>query len=144
MALAAKRPCAQFGCRELVPHGVKHCTKHSKDNSALNARRAYDRDRDSQDHRRIYGLAVWSKLRMMKLRQDPYCELADLCVKRTGRPAAASVVDHIKSVQERPDLSLDMDNLRSCCKPCHDKRTATEQGFAQTKTDPEPPQSTTD
>jgi 5-methylcytosine-specific restriction protein A len=129
MATAALKPCKQFGCTGLVKSG--YCPKHEKNNSSLRQRREYDRERNQQDHRAIYKTARWSRLRQMKLRQDPFCELADLCVKRTGHPAPATVVDHIEGTAERPDLAYDMDNLRSACKPCHDSRTARDQGFAK-------------
>jgi 5-methylcytosine-specific restriction protein A len=115
--------------------GGNRCPKHSKQASdeTIRQRREYDRQRNTEEHRAIYKSARWIRLRKMKLRESPFCELEDLCVKRTGRPAPAMVVDHIESVQDRPDLAYDWDNLRACCKPCHDSRTAKEQGFAQEK-----------
>jgi 5-methylcytosine-specific restriction protein A len=131
MPTAALRPCKQFGCTGLVKRGVGYCPKHEQNNSTLRQRREYDRQRNQQYHRQVYKSARWAKLRMMKLRQDPFCEIADLCVKRTGHPGVATVVDHIEGTAERPDLAYDMDNLRSSCKACHDSRTAKEQGFAK-------------
>jgi 5-methylcytosine-specific restriction protein A len=43
-----------------------------------------------------------------------------------GTIRAAEVVDHIRTIRDRPDLRLDHANLRSLCKPCHDARTARE------------------
>ena len=34
-------------------------------------------------------------------------------------PRRATMVHHIKSIEERPDLALDLDNLRSLCSECH-------------------------
>ncbi|HFR4577697.1 TPA: HNH endonuclease signature motif containing protein, partial [Streptococcus suis] len=31
-------------------------------------------------------------------------------------------VDHIQTIEDRPDLALDIDNLRTLCRHCHDKR----------------------
>ena len=130
-ALRAKRTCNAPLCPALVSSPDRYCLKHQTNNATLNQRREYDRQRSQEDHRAIYRTARWSKLRQMKLRHNPFCELEDLCVKRTGHPAVATVADHIESVQARPDLAFDMDNLRSCCKPCHDARTARDQGFAK-------------
>lgn len=47
----------------------------------------------------------------------------------TGAPVAH--VDHIQSVAERPDLRLERSNLRVLCEPCHNARTARDQGFAR-------------
>jgi 5-methylcytosine-specific restriction protein A len=129
MATAAFKPCKQFGCTGLVKSG--YCEKHQTNNSSLRQRREYDRERNQQFHRQVYKSARWAKLRQMKLRASPFCELADRCVQRTGHPAVATVVDHVEGTAERPDLAYDWDNLRSCCKSCHDARTAKDQGFAK-------------
>ena len=31
--------------------------------------------------------------------------------------------DHIIPIEERPDLRLDLDNMRTLCSPCHGART---------------------
>lgn len=53
------------------------------------------------------------------------------------RDASAAVpcahVDHIVSVRERPDLRLDRSNLRLLCEPCHNARTARDQGFGKAR-----------
>jgi 5-methylcytosine-specific restriction protein A len=113
--------------------GGNHCEAHITDTARDRARKQYDVNRVGAEHRGIYSSKRWRSLRQMKLNQDPFCELADLCVKRTGHPAPATVVDHIKAVIDEPDLAYEWTNLRSCCKPCHDSRTAREQGFAKTK-----------
>jgi 5-methylcytosine-specific restriction enzyme A len=132
-AMRARKPCRKQGCPALVGD-EGYCEKHiTTDNTHARTRRAYDLDRVGAEHRTIYSSKRWRSLRRMKLDADPFCEMKDLCVMRTGHAAPASVVDHIKSVIEHPELAYDFDNLRSCCKPCHDSRTAKEQGFARTK-----------
>lgn len=69
--------------------------------------------------------AAWRRLRLAFLEQNPLC----LFCADTGRTVAASVVDHIITIAERPDLRLDWSNLRPLCKPCHDRHTAREQAF---------------
>lgn len=52
--------------------------------------------------------------------------------KREATPATpVAHVDHIESIADRPDLRLDRTNLRVLCEPCHDRRTARDQGFAR-------------
>ena len=62
----------------------------------------------------FYRSPEWRKVRLEVLADSPYC-----CV--CG--AVANTVDHIKPLRERPDLALDRGNLRSMCKPCHEKRS---------------------
>ena len=35
--------------------------------------------------------------------------------------------DHIIPIEERPDLRLDLDNMRTLCSPCHGARTMRDQ-----------------
>jgi 5-methylcytosine-specific restriction protein A len=131
-AMRARKPCKKQGCPALVGD-EGYCEKHVTHDTHARTRRAYDLSRVGAEHRGIYSSKRWRSLRRMKLDADPFCEMKDLCVMRTGHAAPASVVDHIKSVVEHPELAYDFDNLRSCCKPCHDSRTAKEQGFAKRK-----------
>lgn len=50
-----------------------------------------------------------------------------------GRLVPATVVDHIHPIQQRPELRLVTQNLRSLCKRHHDQRTAREQGWGRSK-----------
>lgn len=89
---------------------------------------AKDRDRRSASARG-YDRA-WQRLRRAKLAADPLCE-CEGCQAGVVRITPAQVVDHVRSVRERPDLRLDWSNLRSMAKRCHDRRTAREQAFGR-------------
>lgn len=71
------------------------------------AKRGYDR--------------AWRRLRRLKLQLSPLCE-CDRCLS-AHTVALAEVVDHIIPIAERPDLRLDLSNLRSMTKRCHDHHT---------------------
>lgn len=68
--------------------------------------------------------ADWRKLSRVFRKRHPICATPDC-----GRPSQET--DHILSVKDRPDLRLVWSNLRAYCKPCHSRRTATDQGFAR-------------
>lgn len=52
--------------------------------------------------------------------------------KREATPTApVAHVDHIESIADRPDLRLERSNLRVLCEPCHNARTARDQGFGR-------------
>ena len=57
-----------------------------------------------------------------KLAADPLCEL---CLAK-GNVAQAEEVDHIKPVNQYPELRLVYDNLQSLCVTCHSKKTREE------------------
>lgn len=69
--------------------------------------------------------ADWRRCRAAFLLKHPLC----LFCETAGRVEEATVVDHIISIEDRPDLRLDWSNLRPLCKPCHDRRTARDQAF---------------
>lgn len=58
---------------------------------------------------------AWAKLRPVVLYRDRYeCQIkGPLCTHR------ATEVDHIQPHAERPDLRLELSNLRAACKPCN-------------------------
>jgi len=63
---------------------------------------------------------AWRRTRDLKLKRDPLCE--DCLENEFVEPAVE--VHHVIKIAERPDLRLDIDNLRSLCKTCHSIRTA--------------------
>lgn len=82
--------------------------------------REYEQARGSPS-KRGYG-RDWQRVRAEHLKMEPVCRF---CRER-GDVVAAEVVDHIKTIEERPDLRLVHDNLRSLCLTCHNTRTAIE------------------
>jgi len=61
------------------------------------------------------------------LRRDKY--LCQRC-KRYGRMRQATVVHHIKHLDEYPELALDPSNLVSLCADCHNKEHPEKAGKA--------------
>ncbi|WP_366881176.1 HNH endonuclease [Halothiobacillus sp.] len=59
-----------------------------------------------------------------------YLSLHPLCAacQRHDRTVAASVVDHIKPHKGNRELFWDEHNWQGLCKPCHDVKTAREDG----------------
>ena len=95
--------CVHAGCPSLmpVPPQTEHLRKRQLDRNRLSAsKRGYGRD--------------WQRVRKLKLQAHPLCEPC----KARGKLVPATTVNHIKAIEERPDLRLDLANLRSCCKPC--------------------------
>lgn len=68
--------------------------------------------------------AAWRALRASHLGEHP------LCVKcgERGLTVAATEVDHIRAHRGDDTLRLDAGNLRSLCKSCHSRKTATVDG----------------
>jgi len=74
-------------------------------------------------HARGYD-GEWRKVAAAYLREHPVC----VHCERTGRVVAAREVDHIKPHKGDMQLFWDESNWQALCKPCHSKKTATEDG----------------
>jgi 5-methylcytosine-specific restriction enzyme A len=85
-------------------------------------KRAFDRTRPGA-RARGYD-ADWLPVRARVLQHSPLC-----C--EPGCLEAATEVDHVQSVRDRPDLRLAEFNLRTFCKRHHSARTARDHGFAR-------------
>lgn len=106
---APATPCVHPGCGEYAVRAGR-CAEHAT---------AAERQRGTTKERGYAG--TWPKLRAMKLRRDPMCEIETHCGKGLGRsdPDRATEVDHIIPISQRPDLRLVWSNLQSACKPCN-------------------------
>ena len=117
MPQSAPKPCNHPGCGLLVRDGTARCPKHKK----LEAK-AHDTRRGSA-HERGYSVA-WQRARAGFLKSHPLCKTH----AESGELVVATVVDHIKPHKGDKDLFWDHANWQSLCKPCHDRKTATEDG----------------
>ena len=102
-------PCNRSGCPTLVRRGK--CLKHSRQE-----RQRYEAGRVRDP---FYSSSPWRNLRATILEEQPYC-----CECGT----TANTVDHIVPRSERPDLSMEPNNLRSYCARHHNAKTARQDG----------------
>ena len=75
------------------------------------------RTRESQEG--FYNSKAWKKIRDQRRRENPICQECE----RNGIIRRMNVVDHIKPIDEAPELALDYDNTQSLCTPCHVRKT---------------------
>ncbi len=112
MPTRAPKPCVHPGCRRYAADRGR-CAEHAREQDARRgsaASRGYD--------------SKWRRAREQYLRENPLCvtHLADEHV------VAASVVDHIVPHKGDSKLFWSRSNWQALCKPCHDRKTATEDG----------------
>ncbi|MET3109742.1 HNH endonuclease [Salinicoccus halitifaciens] len=111
-----KKRCNEVGCRELIERRETYCEKHKGvvDKRYNDYRNKYDREYIS-----FYRSPSWRKKRKEALRRDNWickdCEQA-------GLYQIAEEVHHIIEVKDDWKKRLDIDNLVSLCKLCHNKR----------------------
>lgn len=68
-----------------------------------------------------YSNTQWKKLREIKKKKDPLCELC----KKKGIVKEAQLIDHLISIRDGGE-PLDINNLCSLCKDCHVIKTQKE------------------
>lgn len=104
------RACSVYPCPELAEVKGK-CRAHASEADAeRNARRARSLA--------VYRSKRWRVLRRAVLTDRPWCEWP-----ACGQ--AATDVDHIKTIDEHPDLAFDEANLQPLCHPHHSEKTRT-------------------
>lgn len=117
MPRSAPKPCSHPGCKLLVADGTNRCAAHKREFS-----KAFDAKRGTAAARGYSS--KWQKAREGFLSSHPLCVEHE----KLGEIVPATVVDHI--IPHRGDKALfwDRDNWQPLCKPCHDQKTATEDG----------------
>jgi 5-methylcytosine-specific restriction enzyme A len=115
MPTKPKRPCSYPGCPELTAE--QYCTMHQRQVTS-----EYDRRRGSAASRGYDQR--WREARQRYLMQHPLCSECE----RKGKVTAVSVVDHIKPHKGDMTLFWNESNWQALCKPCHDSKTAREDG----------------
>lgn len=66
----------------------------------------------------FYNSRRWHAKRRAILRRDKY--MCQIC-KRYGRLVPATIVHHIKELDQYPELALTDSNLESVCLACHNR-----------------------
>lgn len=108
MPKKAMKPCKHPGCPKLTEGA--YCDEH----------KPLHPDRPSAA-KRGYG-SKWQRLSKAYLRKHP------LCVKCLAQRqfTTATVVDHIIPHRGNPHLMWNESNWQALCKPCHDRKTGSE------------------
>lgn len=67
----------------------------------------------------FYNTKTWKMLRDRRRRENPICQSCE----EKGIIRQMNVVDHIKPIDEYPELSLEFNNTQSLCTRCHVLKT---------------------
>ncbi len=113
MPVRAKSPCRHAGCTRLVDK-PGFCEAHRR--QAFKAQKLLVTD-DYKERNRFYQRKEWKSVRSLQLQLEPLCREC----RKLGKLVAASVVDHILPITEG-GAKLDLENLQSLCKPCHERK----------------------
>ncbi|WP_445262103.1 HNH endonuclease [Pseudomonas sp. EA_35y_Pfl2_R111] len=117
MPVRPPRMCSEAACGKPSVAGSHRCTKHKaladarREVQQKAAHKDYNSRRDDSDA--FYKTERWKKLAAYYRKCHPVCEECD--------SAASDITDHIKARKTHPELSLEWDNLRALCRPCHNR-----------------------
>ena len=110
-----KWPCRHPGCPNLSDES--YCEIH-REGAVAESSKAYDQSKRDQAMREFYISTAWRTLRRLKLNKSPVCEECLKC-KRISK---AVIADHILPAREYPSRRLDIENLQSLCRACHNRK----------------------
>jgi 5-methylcytosine-specific restriction enzyme A len=132
------RPCSAPGCGNLTSSG--RCTSHQRSQDRQRGKtvaRGYD-----ADHKRLrincferdgwrcvdcgWEPDIVRQFRAAGLESPPTADVLELLRIAFARNETHLHADHQIPIAERPDLRLDLDNLRTRCNRCHNSKTARE------------------
>ena len=108
--------CNETGCKELIERGQTYCEKHQ---GAVNKRYNDHRSKYDKEYIAFYKSAAWQKKRKQALRRDGW--ICKDC-EQEGIITVAEEVHHIIETKDDWSKRLDIDNVVSLCKSCHNKR----------------------
>jgi 5-methylcytosine-specific restriction protein A len=117
------RPCYKQGCPNLTRE--KYCEQHAYlgERERADSQKRYNRFSRDKDAQKFYQSAAWQNIRALKISRTPYCEQ---CYAE-GRMIFAEIVDHKVEIADG-GAKLDIANLTSLCRACHNRKTAAERG----------------
>ncbi len=115
MPTAARKACSHPGCPNKSDTG--RCPDHRRQLNRQNEQRR------GNAHQRGYT-SRWQKARIGFLAKHPLCAECE----RNGTTTAATIVDHIIPHKRDWKLFWTRANWQGLCKPCHDKKTARQDG----------------
>jgi 5-methylcytosine-specific restriction enzyme A len=81
------------------------------------------RYKTKKEKKRLYNSAAWQKLRAEALARDNHeCIWCKEKGRLTLKQHMTLEIDHILEIETHPERALDLDNLRTLCRRCHNRR----------------------
>ena len=81
----------------------------------------------TKKNKKFYNSKPWKLIRQQALERDEYCCV--ICKRESGRISQAKIVDHIQTVNNRPELALVLSNLQSLCVRCNARKTRNDRRY---------------
>ena len=113
------KQCRAPGCGGLTRE--RYCEKHIHLDAKRRSETAKHYNANSRDPtaQKFYDSPGWRKVRQLKMNRSPFCEICSA----KNRFSCAEIVDHIIEIRDG-GAPLDLENLQSLCRACHNQKTA--------------------
>lgn len=126
--------CRADGCHNMVEWPAHYCTLHQSLEATLQTKRDYwkynhitrNRSASKREQYKFYKTPQWKHLRQLVLDRD--YSLCQYCKVR-GRLTQGNIVDHVVPIEADANGMSDASNLVTCCKACHQAKTAWEKMY---------------
>ena len=108
--------CIKGGCHRLTKDLYCDTHVHLKREQV----QTYRQNERPRENKPFYDSKEWKRARQQAISRDH--GLCQDCMDE-GTLKAFDVVDHVEEIKDRPDLKLDLDNLRCLCHTHHNQKT---------------------
>lgn len=105
------RTCLKPGCKRLTQGG--YCQEHKPEGRTT-----------SKGYQALYSEGAYRRARAVFMAEHPFCAECE----KQGRQSLSTELDHIKPHKGNRALFYGTMNWQALCKPCHDAKTAREDG----------------
>lgn len=127
--------CRALGCHNVVEWPARYCAQHKSFEAAADEKKrdywkynhiTRNRSVSKREQYKFYKTQQWKHLRQLVLDRDYY--LCQYC-KARGRLTQGNIVDHVVPIEADANGMSDASNLVTCCKDCHQAKTAWEKTY---------------
>lgn len=112
-----EQSCREPGCPKRTNDRSGYCADHLRSNTARDRKKEYYAEREKNDPvRAMYRTAAWARFKRIRFNRNPMCQrLIDGVQCRWP----ATLLHHLISPRQRPDLFLEPANTVGLCANCH-------------------------
>lgn len=107
--------CNSPGCRVINNDGASRCAKHK----TVKRNRRIMSSPEARERAKFYNTQKWRKLSKYIRTKHPLCEVCENLDEAVG----GQQVDHVREIQDHPELKYDFRNLQHLCIECHRIKT---------------------
>lgn len=115
--ISLKKMCPRCNTN-VIDYSAKYCDECGKNVAKEKADRNREYDKNVRKNVNVYSSKQWHVVRQQALARDK--GLCMYCYNKYNKISYASMVHHIRTVNDSIELAYNVNNLVSLCRCCHD------------------------